>query len=67
VQVAREDADLFNLRDHHPSHNPLGVRLKLRVPAAKCSLDGTCVGLLLMGGYLPSPADAMFSANVEIQ
>lgn len=59
-----DDAGLFNLYDNHPSHGPLGVRVKLRAPAIKCIPNGPCLGVDLMGGYLPSPADATFSINV---
>lgn len=62
--VTPNDSGLFNLYDHHPSHGPLGVRVKLRIPAIKCIPNGPCIGVDLMGGYLPSPADATFSVNI---
>jgi hypothetical protein len=58
------DANLFNRDDEHPAHNPVGVRVKLRIPAVKCTVNGGCIGFDLLGGYLPSPADALVSLNV---
>jgi hypothetical protein len=63
----RSDPHLFNLYDSHPAHDPVGVRVKLRITGAKCAANGPCVGFDLMGGYLPSPADGLFSANVVLQ
>lgn len=63
----RPAPDVFNLSDHHPSHHPVGVRVKLRVPALQCSVGGSCLGVDLMGGYLPSPASAMFSINATLR
>jgi hypothetical protein len=60
------DPNLFNLRDSHPVHDPVGVRVKLRIIGAKCAANGPCVGFDLMGGYLPTPADALVSANVVL-
>jgi len=64
---ARPAPDVFKLSDRHPSHDPVGVRVRLRIPTLKCSLGGSCAGVDLMGGYLPSPADAMFSVNLTLQ
>jgi hypothetical protein len=61
------DPKLFNLSDHHPAEHPVGVRVKLRIIGAKCGPNGGCVGFDLMGGYLPTPADALVSANVVYQ
>jgi hypothetical protein len=61
------DTNLFNLYDHHPSHHPVGARVKLHIRGLKCALSGPCLGLNLMGGYLPSPSDALFSINLELQ
>lgn len=61
------DADLFNLYERHPTHNPVGLRVKLRLPAVKCTVNGGCLGFDLQGGYLPSPADALASVNLTIQ
>ncbi len=63
----RADRSLFNLRDHHTTQQPVGVRVKLRVIGAKCGPNGGCFGFDLMGGYLPAPADALISANFMIQ
>lgn len=64
---SRPAADVFNRYNHHPSHDPVGLRVKLRIPALKCSVGGSCAGIDLMGGYLPSPADAMASVNLTFQ
>lgn len=64
---SRPGPEVFNLSDHHPSHDPVGVRVKLGVPALKCSVGGSCLGVDLMGGYLPSPASAMFSLNATLR
>lgn len=64
---SRPAPEVFNLSDHHPSHDPVGVRVKLGVPALKCSVGGSCLGVDLMGGYLPSPASAMFSVNATLR
>jgi hypothetical protein len=61
------DANLFNLYNRHPAHNPVGVRVKLRVPAAKCTVNGGCLGFDLVGGYLPSPADVLISVNLTLR
>jgi hypothetical protein len=55
--------DVFNIYEEHPAYNPVGVRVILRIPTIKCAAKGPCFGLDLMGGYLPSPADATFSIN----
>lgn len=59
-----DDAQLFNPYDSPPSHGPIGVRVKLRIPAIKCIANGPCLGFDVMGGYLPSPADALASINL---
>lgn len=61
------DANLFNLYERHPAHNPVGVRVKLRIPAVKCTANGGCLGFDIMGGYLPNPADALVSVNLTFQ
>lgn len=61
------DHSLLNLRDYHPSEHPVGVRIKLRIVGAKCGANGPCVGFDLMGGYLPTPNDALVSANLVFQ
>lgn len=65
--VAPVDPQLFNLYNTHPSHDPIGVRVNLRFRGVKCTDDGPCVGFNLMGGYLPSPSDGLFSANIEVE
>lgn len=60
------DSDVFNNYNQHPSYNPVGVRVTLRIPTIKCAAKGPCFGLDLMGGYLPSPADATFSINAML-
>ena len=61
------DAGLFNIYDGHPSHDPIGFRVKIGLPTLKCIANGPCLGLDLMGGYLPTPADGMFSLNAVVQ
>ena len=61
------DANLYNFHTRHPAHNPVGVRVKLRVPAAKCTVNDGCLGFDLGGGYLPSPADALISVNLTFR
>jgi hypothetical protein len=61
------DANLYNFHTRHPAHNPVGVRVKLRVPAAKCTVNDGCLGFDLVGGYLPSPADALISVNLTFR
>jgi len=61
------DQNLLNLRDYHPAEHPVGLRVKLRIIGAKCGANGPCVGFDFMGGYLPTPNDALVSANVVFQ
>jgi hypothetical protein len=63
----RNDDSLFNLRDDHPAQHPVGVRAKLRIISPLCGPNGGCVGFDLMGGYLPTPTDALASASIVIQ
>jgi hypothetical protein len=63
----RNDPSLFNIYDHHPGHHPVGARVNLRIIGLKCGANGGCFGLDLMGGYLPAPADALFSFGVVWQ
>jgi hypothetical protein len=63
----RTDRSLFNLRDSHPAEHPVGVRVRLRLIGAKCGPNGGCVGFDLMGGYLPTPDDALISGGLVVQ
>lgn len=57
------DENVFDIYDEHPSYNPVGVRVTLRLPAMTCGPKGPCLGLDLMGGYLPSPAGPTFAIS----
>jgi hypothetical protein len=59
-------SDVFDNSNQHPSYEAVGVRVKLRVPAIKCAARGPCLGLDLMGGYLPSPAGPTFSISALV-
>ena len=60
------DGALFNGRDKHPSHDPLGVRVQLKLPAITCRVMGACLGLNATGGYLPTPSDALVNVGLEL-
>lgn len=62
------DATVFNSYDAHPSYTPIGFRTTIDIPAIRCEAQGRlCLGLNLMGGYLPSPADGTFMAGLVLR
>jgi hypothetical protein len=62
--ISNPASDLLNAQGKAISESPVGGRVVLKIPTSACT--GACLGLDLMGGYLPSPSSALFSASLVV-